>query len=48
MNKSDGYCGILSDNTFIRSTGNNKWAEGLHLATKEQRELLFTKMKDGL
>ena len=47
MNKSDGYCGVLSDNTFIRSTGNNGWTEGLHPATKEQRDLLFSKMKDA-
>lgn len=37
MSESDGYCGVLSDNTFIRNTGNNEWTEGLHPATKEQR-----------
>lgn len=48
MNKSDGYCGVLSDNTFIRSTGNNEWTEGLHPATKEQCDLLFQKMKEAV
>ena len=47
MSKSYGYCGILSDNTFIRSTGNNEWTEDLHPATKEQRDLLFKKMKEA-
>ena len=48
MGKSNGgYCGVLSDNTFIRSTGNNEWTEDLHPATKEQRDLLFKKMKEA-
>ena len=46
VSKSDGYCGVLSDNTFIRSTGNNEWTEGLHPATKEQRDLLLRKMNE--
>ena len=47
MNKSDGYCGVLSDNTFIRSTGNNEWTEDLHPATKEQSEQLFKAMHEA-
>ena len=48
MGKSNsGYCGVLSDNTFIRSTGNNEWTENLHPATKEQRDLLFQKMYEA-
>ena len=48
MGKSNGgYCGVLSDNTFIRSTGNNEWTEDLHPATKEQRDLLSQKMKEA-
>ena len=44
MSKSDGYCGVLSNNTFIRSTGNNEWTEGLHPATKEQHDALMKAM----
>ena len=47
MGESNGYCGVLNDNTFIGSTGNNEWTEGLHPATKEQRDLLFQKMKEA-
>lgn len=47
MGENDGYCGILSDNSFIRSTGNNEWIECLYPATKEQRDTLFTKMKEA-
>ena len=47
MNKSNGYCGVLSDNTFIRSTGNNEWTEGLHPATKEQRDTLEKAMANA-
>jgi hypothetical protein len=47
IGESNGYCGILSDNTFIRNTGNNEWTEYLHPATKEQRDLLFSKMKNA-
>lgn len=39
-----GYCGLLSDDTFITSTGNNEWTRCLHPATNAQRDLLFVKM----
>jgi hypothetical protein len=48
MGKSNGgYCGVLSNNTFIRSTGNNEWTEDLHPATKEQRDILMKAMDDA-
>ena len=48
MGKSNGgYCGVLNDNTFIKSTGNNEWTKDLHPATKEQRDLLFQKMNEA-
>lgn len=42
-----GYCGVLSDNTFIRSTGNNEMTKGLHPATKEQRDSLLKALADA-
>ena len=47
LGKSGGYCGILNDYTFIRSTGNNEWTKGLHPATKEQRDVLIKAMADA-
>lgn len=40
-----GYCGLLSDDTFIMSTGDNEWTKCLHPATNVQRDLLFVKMR---
>ena len=45
--RNGGYCGVLNDNTFIRSTGNNEWTKDLHPATKEQRTELFLKMHEA-
>lgn len=45
MGKGNGYCGVLSDDTFINKTGNNEWTEELYPATKEQRDFLFKKMR---
>ena len=42
-----GYCGVLNDNSFIYSTGNNEWTKGLYPATNEQRGFLFKKMKEA-
>ena len=47
-NSPTAYCGINSSGTFILSAENDWWtANDVYPATKEQRDLLFQKMKDA-
>jgi len=47
-NNPTAYCGITTSGTFILSTENEWWtADDFYPATKEQRDLLFQKMKEA-